>query len=471
MRTLLLPLLAVLPGLLSAQFFSDSITLAEQRLESFDPLVPTGRADAPVFYASEDGDLVVLRIEDGTIVTDTTSFEGGGFLDRYTRYDDMNGDGILDVVGRFGRVAFGQADSTFAPNRDFAAFRVSAFGDWNGDGITDYAAHNDAEPFGPNGEMFIVQPMRDSTGFQLDTVDFDLGDRGGADFFDMDADGDLDFCYVGGDFPNTALICLNNDGSGNYTREIVIISDLRGSDLVTADFTGDGFGDIIHEGFFSEILMRVSNEGRLAGSSSRVVYNDNTVRYRMLLGEALDVDGDEDLDLVAILKPSDGDNLDIAYFLNDGTGNFTAPVVIGEMASFSNLFGLSTCISDRQLHVVDLNNDGRKDILINNDLRAENNFAYLSLLEPLSLPTTVATARELIVYPNPTDGRTLRFELPTGRTAHDLYLVDATGRTVAVPFVAGSNRVEIGTRPSGVYTLLLVDDQRSVYRSRLVVQR
>lgn len=182
---------------------------------------------------------------------------------------------------------------------------------------------------------------------------------------DVDQDGDLDL--IVGEFATTH-VCLN-DGTGIFTTQSTPVSAAREpSDLRLADFNGDGYLDLLSSGsdtngvwlslgtgrgtFLNRTLlfyttftaqlaigdfnadgyldvMAVEPLGTLAelsflpGSANGL----SAIAYTTLLSAeardlgAADMDGDGDLDLVAVRDAT------VGVYLNDGSGRFTAGAV------------------------------------------------------------------------------------------------------------------------------------------------
>lgn len=156
---------------------------------------------------------------------------------------------------------------------------------------------------------------------------------------DMDADGDLDLVYTDSYAPN-GVKWLENQGGLNFSNTHILIED--GDLISTADFNGDGFGDIFYtdENGRNAILIRESlNPG------TTLVLSDST---EFFTHKIVDIDNDGDDDLV-VQKRDFGISNKIFLYHNEN-GNFTQHVLAE---------GNTLEVND----VLDLDNDGKKDIL------------------------------------------------------------------------------------------------------------
>ncbi len=163
------------------------------------------------------------------------------------------------------------------------------------------------------------------TGFNRSVGDVELAD--------VDGDGHLDALATIPDanFQTSRVGVWRNDGAGGFgdRREFPTGSGPVG--LVVADFTGDGFPDVVtaNYGFFGDgqtvsLLRHNGLSGNAAGFLPPMAFFCGTFPEVV---RAADLDADGDLDLAVgrnngIQQSDPG----IAILLNDGTGRFSSPV-------------------------------------------------------------------------------------------------------------------------------------------------
>ena len=126
------------------------------------------------------------------------------------------------------------------------------------------------------------------------------------------------------------------------------------------DFNGDGLEDLFIGGAAGQSgqVFLQEEQGSFRDATSLAISND--AQYEDLESVALDVDGDEDLDLVVIsggnAKPANQNGYAHRLYRNDGTGKFVK----------SRLAGISQNSSGKSVAAIDIENDGDLDIIIGN---------------------------------------------------------------------------------------------------------
>ncbi|MEO0403304.1 MAG: FG-GAP-like repeat-containing protein, partial [Bacteroidota bacterium] len=163
---------------------------------------------------------------------------------------------------------------------------------------------------------------------------------------DIDLDGDLDILI--GTFQE--VVWYENLGSGMFSNKVTIGT---GDDLVNVkafDAEGDGDMDVVAISHEEELITLYLNDGALGYSSSIVLATD--LNNPTLLN-TLDIDGDDDIDIIAGL--SNGGNL--VWFENTGGGVFAGMATLQE-GMMNNAWDI-LC--------VDLDGDGDEDILYPDD--------------------------------------------------------------------------------------------------------
>jgi len=185
---------------------------------------------------------------------------------------------------------------------------------------------------------------------------------GDAEFGDVDGDGDLDLVLAdwGGppeDVAGGPVRLWLNDGRGRFTdasARLPAVTLGMSWDLALIDLDDDGDLDVVVSSKLSAGGRAFVNDG--AGqftddTAARLPQRTNNYEY-----EAMDIDGDGDLDLVTI---NDGADLTETVLVNDGAGRFTDETA-ARLPGASNLAG-----SDDNVAVfLDVDDDGDADVLI-----------------------------------------------------------------------------------------------------------
>ncbi|HSW00408.1 MAG TPA: VCBS repeat-containing protein [Sedimentisphaerales bacterium] len=180
---------------------------------------------------------------------------------------------------------------------------------------------------------------------------------------DLDGDGDMD--VLSASAWDNKIACYANDGSGRFSSQRVIATKARPATCVhAADLDGDGDLDVLAAGY----TMRFPQGGRRLGgwvacyandglgqfSSPQVITTDTDYATYATCVYAADLDGDGDLDVLSASYYYLGDSVSstIAWYANDGTGQFGSQQVITTEADWA------TCV-----YAADLDGDGDLDVL------------------------------------------------------------------------------------------------------------
>lgn len=175
---------------------------------------------------------------------------------------------------------------------------------------------------------------------------------------DLDGDGDIDVTAVSFFMPEGEQVTwYENDGDENFT-EHTLDSAAKGSYFVsTSDVDGDNDLDIL-------TAISFHDSGPIDGNQvgpddhSIILYRNNgggNFSKEFIDTDALgartvtptDIDGDGDDDLIAGIRLADT----VAWYRNDGTGHFTKQIVADDVAGAYGVFA------------ADMNADGKMDVL------------------------------------------------------------------------------------------------------------
>ncbi|MCH2613522.1 MAG: VCBS repeat-containing protein, partial [Opitutales bacterium] len=177
---------------------------------------------------------------------------------------------------------------------------------------------------------------------------------GHAEISDLDEDGDLDVLVscMNIVFPNNdkigALIALENDGSENFTKRILLEGVERVNDAKAQDMDGDGDLDLIvgQFGYDQGEVRWMENVGPWQYESHSLLQLSGLINVCVD-----DFNGDRHPDIAAQFSQQWEE---IHLFENDGKGNFASKIIWG---STNHDFASSG------MTVADLNQDGMPDIV------------------------------------------------------------------------------------------------------------
>jgi flagellin-like hook-associated protein FlgL len=272
----------------AVNFNSDptTIRLADFNEDGRMDLVMTGAVGTAIAIQNGDGSFTNSALTGGASAL-------GGIAD--VEVADLNNDGYLDIVAPHGgggtelRIWLGDGTGVFGAASTFNlghSSRDLSIGDIDGDGILDILAAGGASIWIGNGDGTF------GSGGSL------AGGGSGAELIDLNNDGHLDAVTSGIINVNQGVVrAFLNDGVGGFTLSdsFVYVSATQGiTSIDTADYNGDGFGDIF-----------AADSG---GTTSRILYGDGTgsftegATFALNLGtsreiQSLDLDGNGAIDI------------------------------------------------------------------------------------------------------------------------------------------------------------------------------
>jgi hypothetical protein len=218
-----------------------------------------GDGDGDIVNTNAESSNVSLLLNDGQgRFGPPTFFEGGGDGEWALGSEDMNGDGLLDlVVGAHGSqevlVLLGRGDATFTRASSTAAggqVWQLATGDLDGDGTADVATAN-----GQSNNASIL--LGDGRGGLRRTQALSVGRFGlASDVADLDGDSDLD--WIVSNFERGWTV-LRNDGRGAFAVGSTTPAPAAGSCALPLDADGDGDLDVALIDEIADVILLLRN--------------------------------------------------------------------------------------------------------------------------------------------------------------------------------------------------------------------
>ncbi|MBT3207044.1 MAG: T9SS type A sorting domain-containing protein [Bacteroidetes bacterium] len=164
--------------------------------------------------------------------------------------------------------------------------------------------------------------------------------------FACDLDGDFDIDLISA--TTNYILKHENLGNGNFGIQQLIASATNITLVHAADLDGDLDNDVIYSNTYISTISWCENDGIGNFSSPQTIFSNNGANSVF----AIDIDGDNDNDLVYGAYIASTNSNIIAWFENDGTGNFGSQQVI------------STFVNDvKSVYSIDIDNDGDNDVL------------------------------------------------------------------------------------------------------------
>ncbi len=191
------------------------------------------------------------------------------------------------------------------------------------------------------------------TGFEFyESIDGKI--YGGFEVFDINHDGKQDYALNGTRYEQeiqdfTHYIGLYENNGNGFTENKTWLPGTQNGDFKLIDINNDNELDVLIFGFNEDLdpIFHVykNNNGNFELSQELPVISNGKMAYA-------DFNNDGFLDLVVTGQDENYDGY-LAFYINDGTGNFTENKIEGET------------ISDSNVQVGDLNNDGYYDFVVN----------------------------------------------------------------------------------------------------------
>ncbi len=275
----------------------------------------------------------------------------------YVAHGDFNGDGFMDLVtsDRFGSdvsVLLGVGDGTFRPAIGYTVHSGPAavvVGDFTGDNKLDIAvACRDT------GEIVILPGFGDGTFDTSSPIVLTAGAGPlGLVAEDFNNDGKLDLATSNA-FSGDVTVFLNQ-GSSTFAAGVAYTVGTQPESLAAGDFNGDGASDlaVANRGSNNISILLGSTSGAFAaGATLNVGDQPSSI-------SAGDINGDGRADLVTANANSD----DVSILLATGGGNF-APEQRVDVRLMPPILAAGDFRS--AIKLVDVNNDGKLDLIVSN---------------------------------------------------------------------------------------------------------
>jgi hypothetical protein len=295
--------------------------------------------------------------------------------------------GAITIRRNNGAGVFGNAETFLFPNYVDRPQRLTT-GDINGDGFADVLA---AAPTGRTTDGWVLLKSNGANGFapavryeaSQQTIDVKTADT--------DRDGDLDVITLARS--STAITVHKNPGNAAFPVLPRYASGEGNSAVESGDIDRDGDQDIVVTSVdivLSQRTVRVLKNNGNATFAPAVVYSTAPRFY----GDAKlrDLNGDGNLDVLLASHPGSAP-YDFAVMINQGNGNFAAPVITpvnGCAAGSIDAFDLD---NDNDLDVVLTEEGGCVGGAGNRIFIARNNgsanFTLVAPLDPAALPSGI----------------------------------------------------------------------------------
>ncbi len=176
---------------------------------------------------------------------------------------------------------------------------------------------------------------------------------------DIDDDGDMDVLSASFNMYTDKIVLYKNDGAGNFGEQQIISSTIDGARSVyAADVDDDGDIDILTASHSDDIIAWYENDGTGSFGAQHII---STVANGAYSVYAADMDGDGDID---VLSASTEDSK-IAWYENDGSGNFGLQLIISTVEDGAD-----------SAYIVDIDGDGDLDVLTATDSAVYGKIAW-----------------------------------------------------------------------------------------------
>ncbi len=273
-----------------------------------------------------DGDLDIIVRDEGGFHGEVIWMENVGTLEfcirrisegEYIQIADLNGDGFFDMISPTGSFATNlDMFLNDGDNTNFTQSTITGQDTWMAF-VADMDSDGDIDVLGahlvPNEiEWYINDGSANFTNGGIISSTFTGGSDSFFDFADVNDDGALDIlAYLDND---NRLVWFENDGSQNYTEQL-ITNTTTNHQISSVDLDEDGDLDILTASTQQPEISWWENDGSENFTERTIPNTGNNNNLSQL--KALDIDGDNDLDLVSA----------VYWYENNGSESFTERLI------------------------------------------------------------------------------------------------------------------------------------------------